>query len=452
MKEILEKQREFFKRGATRTASFRLDALKKLRGSIIDNYDKIVSAFKADYNKNEFDAVATEIAMVVSEIDFLTRRLKRFMRPRRVSTSLASFPAKGMIAAEPFGCVLIVAPWNYPFNLSLTPLTGAIAAGNTVVLKLSGKTPRVSQTIMDILKIFDEAFVAVEPLEKRGMEIFGLKFDYVFYTGSAAFAKNICSLQAEHLTPMSLELGGKCPCIVDKNADLETAAKRIAWGKFLNAGQTCVAPDFVAVHTDVKDEFLSLLVKYTRQFYPADREDELTCIITREKTEQLLDLIKGEKILLGGNANGRALEPTIVADATFDSPIMREEIFGAVLPVTEFTDLDEIAARLISMPKPLALYFFGREKTALDFAERVPSGGMCVNDVVMHITEHRLPFGGVGESGFGSYHGKASFDAFTHYKSILSKGKRELDVKYPPHTRSKLDFLKKYYRLKNKKK
>lgn len=450
MKEILEKQREFFKSGATRALAFRLDALKKLRNAIVDNYDDIVAAFKSDYNKNEFDAVATEIAMVVSEIDFLSRRLKKLVKPRRVRTSLANFSAKGMIVAEPFGCVLVVAPWNYPFNLSLTPLAAAIAAGNTVILKLSGKTPCVSRVISRLLSVFDENFVAVEPLEKRGMEIYSLNFDYVFYTGSAAFAKKIYRLQADFLTPMSLELGGKSPCIVDKTADLETAAKRIAWGKFLNAGQTCVAPDFVAVHSDVKEAFERLVVSFTQRFFPASQTDKHTFIITEEKTLQLLELIKGEKILLGGRANGRALEPTIVSDVSFDSPIMQEEIFGAVLPVVEFSDIDTLASVLSSMPKPLALYFFGREKTAFDFSTKVSSGGMCINDVVMHITEHHLPFGGVGESGMGSYHGKASFDTFTHYKSILIKKKIELNVKYPPHTPSKLKFLKNYYKIKNK--
>lgn len=451
MKAILEKQREYFRSGSTRSIGFRLAALKTLRNAIISSYDKIVSAFAEDYNKSEFDAATTEIAMVVGEIDYMTKKLRGFVRPKRTRTSLANFPSRGYIFPEPYGCVLVVAPWNYPFNLSLSPLVGAVAAGNTVILKLSGKTPRVSQAITDLLSVFEERFIAVEPLSKRGMDIYDLKFDYLFYTGSAAFARRIAELQAKHLTPMSLELGGKSPCVVDKSSNLEIAAKRIAWGKFLNAGQTCVAPDFVVVHTDVAERFLDLLKHYTEKFYPEKSLENHTFTITEEKTLQLLESIKGEHIILGGYAKGRALAPTIVRDATFFSPVMQEEIFGAVLPVIEFDDLDTLAGKLADLPKPLALYFFGEKKLAERFCEKVPSGGVCVNDVIMQITEHSLPFGGVGESGMGRYHGKLSFDTFSHFKSVLIRRRAELNVKYPPHTEKKLRFVKRFFKLGGKK-
>lgn len=448
IKQIVNKQREFFNSGKTLSVEYRLDALKKLKKSIYAHTDEIFDAFKADFNKCEFDVCSTEIGMVMQELNYFLRHLKKLSRPVPVRTSLINYPSRGKIVKIPYGVTLVVSPWNYPLHLTLVPLVGAIAGGNTAVVKPSSKTPEVSRVIKDILSVYDDEYVYVNC--EHDDELFKQKFDFMFYTGGAEFAKKIRALQAPMLTPCVLELGGKSPCVVDMDADVDMAAKRIAWGKFLNAGQTCVAPDFCVVHEKVKSEFVEKLLYYVKKFYFVGDllRDDYPYVITESKVKEVLALLKGEKILFGGKAEGRKMYPTIVDGVDFDSPIMQKEIFAPVLPILTFDNLTELLAILNAKDKPLAFYYFSESSAACDYvAEHTASGGGCINDTVMHLTEERLPFGGVGQSGTGSYHGAKSFETFTHAKSLLYRGKREINFKYPPYDDAKTDFLKRYYKI-----
>lgn len=449
--EVLISQREFFNTGATFDVDFRLNQLKKLKQSVFDNLDEVVAAFKQDYNKCEFDVIATELGLVLKELNYFLKHLRSLARPKRVGTSLINFPSKGRIISQPLGAVLIVSPWNYPFQLTLMPIVGAIAGGNTMVVKPSSKTPAVSAAIKKIMSVFDQNYAYVNC--HKDEELFDLDFDFMFYTGSASFAKTVREKQAKHLIPCVLELGGKSPCIVDCDADIEIAAKRIAWGKFLNGGQTCVAPDYVVVHKDVKTQFVDRLLFYIKKFYYTGDalNDQYPYVISQSKVDEIAELIKGEKILCGGKAEGRKMHPTVLDDITFDSPIMREEIFAPVLPILTFDKLTDLLNRLKTMDKPLAFYYYSQSGAACDYvAKNAISGGACINDCIMHLTEEKLPFGGVGLSGTGSYHGKKSYDTFVHYRSVLYKNSKEMNIKYPPYTQSKLDFLKSYFKIPKK--
>jgi len=449
--QVFERQRAFFNTGATLDVDFRLSALIKLKKSIENNLKNLTQAFKQDYNKCEFDVYSTEVALVMKELDYFLRHLKKLVRPQRVATSLINYPAKGKIISVPLGVVLVVSPWNYPFQLTLMPAIGAIAGGNTVVIKPSSKTPAVSKVIKDIFAVFEEDFAFVNC--ERDDALFELPFDFMFYTGGADFAKKIREKQAKHLIPCVLELGGKSPCIVDADADVELAAKRIAWGKFLNAGQTCVAPDYCVVHESIKQQFVERLLFYIKKFYYTGDalNDDYPYVITESKVKEVLDLIKDEKILCGGNANGRQLPPTVIDNVDFDSPIMQNEIFAPVLPILTFDVLSQLLKKLNQMDRPLAFYFFSNSTTACDYvATHTFSGGASFNETVMHLTEEKLPFGGMGASGYGNYHGKKSYDTFVHYKSALFKGKSELEIKYPPYNDKKLAFLKSWFKIKDK--
>ena len=451
IKQIVDKQRDFFNGGATFSVDYRLDALKKLKQSILAHVDDLTVAFKTDFNKCEFDVCSTEVGMVLQELNFFLKRLRKLSRPTRVRTSLTNYSSYGKIVRLPYGVTLVVSPWNYPFQLTFVPLIGAIAAGNTAVVKPSSKTPNVSKVIKDILSVFDEEYVYVNC--ERDETLFEQKFDFMFYTGSADFAKKIREVQAKNLVPCVLELGGKSPCVVDRDADVDLAAKRIAWGKFLNAGQTCVAPDYCVVHESVKEEFIKKLLEYIRRFYFLGDalRDDYPYVITESKVKEVLGLIEGEKIIVGGKAEGRKMYPTVVDEVTFDSPIMQNEIFAPVLPVLTFTELKGLLAKINVMDRPLAFYYFSESKAACDYvAEHVVSGGGCMNDTVMHLTEERLPFGGVGKSGTGSYHGAKSYETFTHAKSLLYKNKQELNLKYPPYTDAKTNFVKRYFGINKK--
>ncbi len=446
--QILNSQRAFFKKGETFDVDFRLTQLKKLKQSICENMRPLVQAFKEDYNKCEFDVYSTEVGMVMHELNYMIRNIKKFARPRYVSTSLINLFSRAKIVSVPLGAVLIVSPWNYPFQLTMCPVIGAMAGGNTLIIKPSSKTPRVSEVIAKIMSVFDTEYAYVNCNRDEGL--FDLKFDFMFYTGGSEFAKKIREKQAKYLTPCILELGGKSPCIVDIDADIDLAAKRIAWGKFLNAGQTCVAPDYCVLHEDIKKDFVEKLFYYIKKFY-YDGEalsDDFPYVITKQKIDEITKLIEGEKILFGGKIDGRKMEPTVLGDITFDSAIMQEEIFAPVLPILEFNKLTDLLMQLEEREKPLAFYYFSKSTAAGKYiAQNTISGGACINDTLMHLTEINLPFGGVGESGYGSYHGKKSYDAFVHYRSVLVKGDREIELKYPPYNKSKLTFIKNYFKI-----
>lgn len=442
MKKIIELQREYFLNGNTLDLDFRREQLLKLKESILAHYDDVVHAFKQDYNKCEFDVVTTEISMVLKELNFMLKNMKKLARPKRIKTSIINFKSSGRIYPEPFGVCLIVAPWNYPFQLSLIPVIDAIATGNTVILKLSVNTPEVSKAIGEILSVFDNSYVYVTKPEDRE-KIFEQDYDFCFYTGSTKTAKELIKQQAKYLTPCVLELGGKSPCIVDEDADIALTAKRLTWGKFLNAGQTCVAPDYVCVHEKVLPALLGQIKKNISDFYYDNSvlTPNFTQVITENKAKELYDLIKNENIVIGGKYHGRTFEPTVLTNISFDSPIMQEEIFGPILPIITFSDIHQLIAQLKQMEKPLAFYYFGKNNAKL-CVEKCSFGGGCINETIMHLTEEKLPFGGIGFSGMGSYHGKKSFETFSHYKSVLKKGKLELPVKYPPYTEKKLNLVK----------
>lgn len=423
----------------TDTVKQRKDALKRLYREIINSADEIEKAEKADFNKCAFDVYATETGLVLAEIKHLIKNLSEYARVKRVRTGLSDFPSRGFIYPEPYGKVLIIAPWNYPFLLSMSPLAGAVAAGNDVTLKPSAKTPRTYEAIDKIIKrVFGGDRVRVV----GDRDVLGKRWDYIFFTGSPETGKEIMRKAAENLTPVTLELGGKSPCIVDKTADVAVAARRIAWGKFINAGQTCVAPDFICVHKDTANEFIKkFTAEIKAQYYDAQGKlsDDFAQVITEEKVQNVLSHIGENEIIFGGRANGRTLEPTVIK-ADFSHPLMSKEIFAPVAPVLEFSSLSALKEKLLSMEKPLALYYFGKDFAAV---KDIPFGGGCFGDVLMHIAETNLPFGGVGNSGMGSYHGKSSFDTFTHYKSVLKKGAAEIKLRYAPHTDKKEKAVKK---------
>lgn len=420
--------------------------LKALGAEIRARSADIEDALKADFNKSGFESYATEIGLVLGEIRYMIKNLARMTRAKRVRTSLMNFPSKGMIYAEGYGVVLVIAPWNYPFQLALNPLIGAVAAGNTVVLKPASATKETARVIAEIVAaVFpeDEAFV-FRGTRADAAELVATRFDYIFFTGGAKAGREIMLKAAENLTPVSLELGGKSPCIVDESADIALAAKRIVWGKFLNAGQTCIAPDYVLAHNNIVEELTARIIENIKNMYYSDGElgADFPYLVSESKAEEMKTLLSGADIAFGGAITGRRMEPTVIVNADYSSPIMQAEIFAPVMPILTFTDLDAAIDKVNALERPLALYYFG--KNGERAVRRAKFGGGCVNDCIMHVSEEGLPFGGVGMSGMGRYHGQASFDTFTHYKSVLIKGKLDIPVRYPPYTEKKKNMMKRF--------
>lgn len=453
IKNIVDNQRQFFLTGQTLDYSFRIKALKTLRKSLIDNKQLIYKAFIDDFNKSEFDVLTTEFGMAIEEIDFMIKNLKSLMKPKKVKTSLFNFPSKGRIYKEPYGVSLIIAPWNYPLQLSIAPLAGSLAAGNTIILKPSSYANNVSIALEKVLSVFDDKYISVI-LGGRN-EITALldqQFDYIFFTGSPTVGKIVMEKASKNLTPVSLELGGKSPTIIDEDADIELAAKRITWGKFLNAGQTCVAPDYILVHKSIHDNFVKKVKEYISKYYYDQNgtiKNDFPFIINNKHFERLKSLIDENKKVCGKISKERLIEPTVLDNVTFDDDVMKEEIFGPIMPIIEFDNLDLLISELKLLPKPLALYYFGNNKKNIEkVLNNVSSGGACINEVVMHLTNEELPFGGVGNSGMGSYHGEKSFETFSHQKSVLIKGKREINIKYPPINEKKRKLVEKIMKVK----
>ncbi|HHU59889.1 TPA: aldehyde dehydrogenase family protein [bacterium] len=448
MEDILKKQKTFFDSHSTLSYEFRRKQLIKLKELILSNEFKLIEAFQKDFNKSPFEVYSTETGLVIKEINYLIRNLKRFMTPKRATTSLVNFPSKGSLIYEPYGTVLIISPFNYPFHLTFLPLVGAIAAGNTVIVKPSSKTSNVLGVISEILANFDEEYIKVI---SKVDNLFDYKYDYIFFTGSSNVAKLIIEKQAKFLTPMTLELGGKSPCIVDIDADIELSAKRIVWGKFLNAGQTCIAPDYVLVHKEIKDKLISRLKYYINIFYYNEGvlSTTFTNIIDQANIERLKALIDEKKLIFGGKTIKKQLEPTILNNVTFEDKVMQQEIFGPILPLIEFEEFYDVINMLKNKPKPLALYYFSKDKVKQKYVqEHTSSGSVCINDVVMHVSEANLPFGGVGESGFGSYHGEKTFTTFSHQKSILNKSIRvDNTLRYPPYNLRSIRVVKRLFKL-----
>lgn len=441
VQKIITVQREFFSAGRTRTAEFRLDALKKLKAAIIANERQINEALLKDLHKPLMESYASETGFVINEINHALKNLGKWMRSATVRPSFMVFPSRSTIINEPYGAALIIGAWNYPFQLTLGPLVGAIAAGNCCIVKPSELAPESSRIVGKIIgEAFDETHVAaVEGGVEVSRHLLEQRFDKIFFTGSPGVGKIVAEMAARQLTPVTLELGGKSPCIVDRDTDIDAAARRILWGKFLNAGQTCVAPDYALVHAEVKEKFYAACRKRITEFY-GDRPEaspDFPRIVNKKHFIRLKGYLEEGKIILGGqyDENGLYIAPTVMETDNMDSPVMREEIFGPILPVIAFTTLDE-AEKIIGLnPDPLAFYLFSKNRgTVKRLTERVPFGGGCINDTLSHIMNPRLPFGGRGNSGMGCYHGKFGFDAFSHRKSVLKKGFAfEMKMKFPPY-------------------
>ena len=456
IQEIVQNQRDYFNLGETIPVSFRKKMLKNLSACIKKYNKEILDALHTDLNKSSFEGYVTEISIVQEEISYTLKHLSKWAKPRKVKTPITQFPAKCYQYFEPYGVTLIMAPWNYPFQLTLAPLVGAISGGNCAVLKPSNYSPATSAIIKKIVEeTFDPKYVAVvEGGREANTNLLEQHFDYIFFTGGVTVGKLVMEAASKHLTPVSLELGGKSPCIIDETANIDLTAKRLAWGKFINAGQTCVAPDYVLVHESVKDKLLEALVKWIKVFYQENplENPNLPKIITQKHFERVSAFVDGSnpsngKVIFGGTRNPatRQICPTILDGATPDSPVMSEEIFGPVLPILTVKNLDEVIDFVRSRPKPLALYLFTTSKAA---EKRIVStlsyGGGCINDVIVHLATSYMPFGGVGNSGMGAYHGKDSFTTFTHAKSIMNKANwLDLPVRYPPYTEKKLKLIEK---------
>lgn len=450
---ILTRQRDFFHTGATLPVDFRIKMLKKLRGAVIAHEDEIAAALRTDLGKGDYEAFMCEIGMVLSELSYLIRNTPKFAARRRVSTPMAQFAASSWQQAVPYGNTLIMSPWNYPFLLTLDPLADAIAAGNTAILKPSAYSPATGAVVqMLVEECFPPEYVAVVTGGRQeNAKLLEQKFDFVFFTGSQAVGREVLRHTAETLTPAVLELGGKSPCIVDETAKIELAAKRIVFGKFLNCGQTCVAPDYILCHRSVKDALVEQLCRHISLQYgecPLENTD-YGKIINEKHFRRLLGLIDADKVVWGGKSDSDTLriEPTVLDNVTWDDPVMQEEIFGPVLPVLTFDSFDELYPLLSAKEKPLALYFFSEDKGRADaVTRRFPFGGGCINDTIIHLATSEMGFGGVGESGMGSYHGKEGFDAFSHIKSIVDKKTwLDLPMRYQPYDRKRNGKLLRFF-------
>lgn len=441
MKKVLEQQRALFDSGLTRDLSYRRDALLRLREAIKSHEAEIFDALEKDLDKPKAEAYATELGIVYSEISYLLRHLKQLAKPRRAISGMANIPSCSKILQEPYGSVLIMAPWNYPLQLTLTPLAGALAAGNCAVVKPSAYSPHVSAAIKGLLDdTFHESYVhTVTGGRQANEDLLAQRFNYIFFTGGKAVGKQVMEAAAKHLTPVTLELGGKSPCIVDETANIPMAARRIIWGKLINCGQTCVAPDYVVVHRDVKEQLIDAMRRNIEALYgsnPIDSKD-YGKIINEKHFDRLCELLRRQPPvgLCRVDRQRLKIEPVILEDADWDSPAMEEEIFGPILPVIAYEDLAEVKRQIGKRPRPLALYMFSSAAEQIrDVTGSLSFGGGCVNDTIMHLAAPGLPFGGVGESGMGSYHGRYSFRTFSHEKSVLRKSTLiDMPLRYPPY-------------------
>lgn len=447
--QIIDKQRKFFQSGVTLPVSFRIEMLKKLRNTIYKYETEISQALKADLGKSDYEGFMCEIGLTISEISYLIKHTRKFAAKHRVRTPLAQFASVSYQQASPYGNVLIMSPWNYPFLLTMEPLADAIAAGNTAVVKPSAYSPATSAVIEKIIReCFPSEYIAiVTGGRKENATLLEQKFDFIFFTGGQTVGKEVLRHTAETLTPVVLELGGKSPCIVDNTAKIKLAAKRIVFGKFLNCGQTCVAPDYILCQRDVKDVLVKEICTQIKKQYgekPLENPD-YEKIINEKHFQRVCELIEKEKTVLGGNFNIETLQiaPTVLDNVTWEDPVMQEEIFGPVLPVLTFDSLEEVYSLLANKPKPLAFYFFSEDKNRIrEITSRCSFGGGCVNDTIIHLATSEMGFGGVGESGMGSYHGKEGFDAFSHTKSIVDKKTwMDLPMRYQPYNRGLYDKL-----------
>ena len=448
--KLLATQRAYFESGETYPVAHRIAALEKLYATIVRREGEIATALKQDLGKSETESYMCEIGMTLAEISYMIKHVKRFAKPRRVKTPLAQFPSKSTVTPVPFGNVLIMSPWNYPFMLTMDPLVNAIAAGNTAIVKPSAYSPATSAVIESLIKeCFEKGHVAtVTGGRRENQALLEQHFDLIFFTGSGSVGREVLRHAAEYLTPTVLELGGKSPCIVDDTANVKLAAKRIVFGKYLNCGQTCVAPDFVLCDARIHDKLVAAIIEEIRAQYGEVPLENTAYgnIISDKHFARLLSLIDQDKVAHGGeyDAATRRIAPTVMTNVTFEDAVMEEEIFGPILPILTFDHFADVFPLLCERPKPLALYLFSEDRTRMrDVRERIPFGGGCINDTIIHLATSEMGFGGVGESGMGAYHGKTGFDTFSHHKSVVKKSTRiDLPMRYAPYKKSSEKLLR----------
>ena len=458
LQKIIDSQRKFQRSGVPLEKDFRLAGLKTLKSMVSDNEDKLIRALKDDLSKSESEAFITEISIVYQEIDYALKNLNKWMRPHKVPQTPTNIPSKNYILPEPYGVVAILSPWNYPVNLALVPLVGALAAGNSVILKNSRSSVQTSELLRELITKYFPAKVvcAVDPAIDYD-ELLEPRYDYIFFTGSTEAAKDVMTKAAKHLTPVSLELGGQCPCIVDSKANVKLAAKRIMWGKFLNAGQTCISINHVWVQRSVEDDFVkAMLGEILENYRNAVNDPDYPKIISEKHFNRLSGLLDDclsnkEHLVIGGSRSkeNQKISPSLIIHADLSDKVMEREIFGPILPILSFDNLSKLKKYMLNIEKPLACYFFSEDiDKASSFMNSVSYGGGCINDVLMHVSHHSLPFGGVGNSGMGAYHGKYSFDTFTHYKPVVSTSTHvDLPFRYPRFTKKNLPLIKKFLKI-----
>ena len=443
LNHMLGEHQSYFYTGITRPVAFRIEQLEILKNTIKKYEEEVIDALYKDLRKSEFESYVTEIGLVYDNISYMVKNIERWMEPKYVKTPVALMPSKSFIVNDPYGTVLIIAPFNYPFQLIMEPLIGAIVGGNCAIIKPSEATPHTSKIVKKIIsEAFDPRYIRVVEGEKEETSLLiHAPFDFIFFTGSVQVGKIVMKAAAERLTPIALELGGKSPAIVDHTANLAIAAKRIVWGKFVNAGQTCIAPDYVLVEEDVKDKFIEQMKKAITQFYGKDLQQspDLGRIVNGNHFDRLMQILEAESdhIIFGGKTDRDDLfiEPTLLNGVDFNSPSMADELFGPLLPIIGYNDLRTVIHRIRQLPKPLAAYMFSEnERAQAFFLQELPFGGGCINDTITHAGSAHLPFGGVGNSGVQSYHGEASFTLFTHQKSIVKKNTTlPINIVFPPY-------------------
>ena len=447
--DILQQQKTFFNTHATKDLDFRKAQLQKLKKLVKSNEKLLYDAIYQDFGKSEFETFGTEISFVYKDIDYYLKNLKSFAKPKNVLTNIVNQMGSSKIVFEPLGNCLVIGAWNYPYQLTLTPVIAAIAAGNTCVIKPSELPENTMKAMAKLInENFDAQFLyVVEGGVEETTAILKLRFDKIFFTGSPRVGKIVYKAAAEHLTPVTLELGGKSPAFVTEKADLNIAARRIVWGKFINAGQTCVAPDYLYVAENIKAKFLKVLIEEIKKRNYTDNVDHYCKIINERNFDRLEKMIDREKVVFGGETNRekRYISPTVLDNVTWEDAVMQEEIFGPILPILTYKNLETAMQTVVEGEKPLSAYLFSNDAKEQElFTEKLSFGGGCINDTLMHLSNDRLPFGGVGNSGIGHYHGKFGFIAFSHQKAILKKSNYlEPELKYPPYSDAKLNILKK---------
>ncbi len=454
--QLISQQRNYFDTGVTKSIDFRISALKKLREQVMMKENDIYEALYQDFKKSTFETALSETGLVLMELDLAIKKLKHWAKPQRVFPSFLNFPSNDKIYAEPYGATLIIAPWNYPFQLAFSAVVGSIAAGNTVVLKPSELTPHTSKLIADIVaSAFQEQYIAaVEGGVETAQSLLAQRWDYIFFTGSVPVGKIVARAAAKHLTPVTLELGGKSPCIIHHTANIKLAAKRITWGKFFNGGQTCIAPDYLLVQKAVKQDLAAAIKNEIETAYGTDpkKSEDFPRIINERNFKRLAAMLRDQEFLIGGeqDINELYIAPTLIDEPDLESKVMEDEIFGPVLPVISYESETELENIIKRYEKPLSFYVFSTDRSFTDkLIQTFSFGGGVVNDTMVHFGNHRLPFGGVGHSGIGAYHGKASFDTFTHRKSVVKRGNwLDVPIRYAPYQGklNKLKFFLKYFK------